>query len=242
MNEQTINNIILEDRSVFYQCEKETFLKKGTSLKHRESLDGKSTFYLTKLFEHHFITCGKELFAQFSEMNESGQIELDEIYLSKKLTSLKEEMSYPHFLYRKDRMANIELAKGYHILEADPSVHEPLQEFLDGCTEDDIDDALIELDDPDEEIRLVYHQSKPIGYAGYRRWGINMGDVGILIQDEHRKKGLGKAAVAEATKACINNKCLPFYRTSSDNKGSQRIARSLGYEFEWVTTEYTCKL
>lgn len=112
------------------------------------------------------------------------------------------------------------------------------REFLDGCTEEDIEEALIDLDDPKEEIRLVFYKNKPIGYGGYRRWGKQMGDVGILIQEPHRKKGLGIAAVAAATKACLKNNSLPFYRTSSDNTSSETIARNLGYQLHWITKEY----
>ena len=158
------------------------------------------------------------------------------------LPNFKIEETYPHFFYRGYEINKRPLPKGYVIREADPKNHTPLQVFLDGCTDEEIDDALIDLEDPDEEIRLVFHREKPIGYAGYRLWGENMGDIGILIQKEHRKKGLGIAAVAVATEACLNNKRLPFYRTSNDNKGSEAIAKNLGFQLEWITAECTCKL
>jgi len=242
MDKNTINDIILEDRGKFYGCSRDTFFRKGTTFKHRDSLDGKNKLYVTKLFDHHFITTGKELIDKLNILVKNGQKELDTDLLGKILPDFSIEETYPHFLYQKSEIDSLSLPDEYEIRMADPSDHPPLQEFLDGCSEKDIDDALIELDDPDEEIRLVYYREKPVGYAGYRRWGVNMGDVGILIQEVHRKKGLGMAAVAEATKACLDNNCLPFYRTCGRNTGSQSIARKLGYQWEWATAECNCKL
>lgn len=242
MDKNTINKIILEDRGKYYGCSTETFFKRGTSFKHRESFDGKNTLYATKLFDHHFITTGKELIERLQRLLETGQEELNTDLLKEVLSDFSIKETYPHFLFRKNKIEIPVLPEGYEIRNADPSFHPPLQEFLEGCTEEDIEDALIELDDPDEEIRLVYNMGKPVGYAGYRRWGVNMGDVGILIQKEHRRKGLGLAAVAAATRACLHNKCLPFYRTSSENTGSESIARKLGYQWEWVTAECNCTL
>jgi RimJ/RimL family protein N-acetyltransferase len=242
MDNKTIKDMILEDRGKFYSCSRETFFRKGTSFKQRDSLDGKNTLYVTRLFDHHFITTGKELIEKLKNSSNDGQKELSTDLLKEILPDFSIKESYPHFLYHKTEIVSPALPEEYEIRKADPSIHPPLQEFLDGCTEEDIEDALIELDDPDEEIRLVYHRNKPVGYAGYRRWGVNMGDVGILIQKKHRKKGLGSAAVAAATAACLANKCLPFYRTSSENVGSQTIARNLGYQWEWVTAQCTCKL
>jgi len=240
MKKNTIKEIILEDRGKFYGCSRETFFKEGTTFKHRESLDGKNTLYVTRLFRHNFITTGKELISTLTEISEQGSKILSLSELEESLPGFEIEENYPHFLYYEDKIKHLNLPDGYELRKVDPSDHPTLQKFLDSCTEEDIDDALIDLEDPDEEIRLVYFRDKPVGYAGYRRWGKEMGDVGILIHKDHRKKGLGRAAVAAATEACINNDVLPFYRTSSENVGSKTIASSLGYEFEWVTTECKC--
>jgi len=235
MKDTKIQDIMIEDRGSFYGCDRETFFRKGTTFKHRESLDGKDILYTTRLFDHTFITTGCEL---ISKLFPHGEMNLDGTKLKEQFPSLQYEMAYPHFFYRRDKIDIPNLPEGYEIVPADPADHKLLQQFLDGCTDEDIEDALIDLDDPDEEIRLVFHKGKPVGYGAYRRWGKMMGDVGILIQKEHRMKGLGKAAVAAATEACLNNDCLPFYRTSRENTGSQSIARNLGYNYEWETFEY----
>ncbi|MBN2658854.1 MAG: GNAT family N-acetyltransferase [Spirochaetales bacterium] len=234
MDKERIQNIILEDRGKFYGCSRDTFFTKGTTFNHRESFDGKETLYLTPFYEHTFITAGREIIERLSPHR---HISLSNDLISELIPGLKIEMTYPHFLYYGSEIAVPSVSPDYEIVSADPSDHSRLREFLDGCTEEDIEDALIDLDDPDEQIRLILHRGKPVGYGAYRRWGQEMGDVGILIQREHRRRGLGRAAVAAATQACLDNDCLPFYRTSSDNPGSERIARSLGYTFEWMTTE-----
>ncbi|MBB6478955.1 GNAT family N-acetyltransferase [Spirochaeta isovalerica] len=235
MTKTRIQDIILEDRGKFYGCDRDRFFTTGTTFNHRESLDGKKILYVTDFFDHTFITTGREIIERLKTVADKN---LNDSLLPQYLPGIKKEMTYPHFLYHGSDITIPQVADGYEIIPADPADHSLLQQFLNGCTEDDIDDALIDLDDPDEEIRLVMYKGKPIGYGGYRRWGKEMGDVGILIQPDHRKKGLGRAAVAAATEACLKNDCLPFYRTSSDNTGSETIARSLGYQFEWMTTEY----
>lgn len=237
MTEQQIKDTLLEDRGNFYNCDKETFFKKGTTVKHREVMDGKGLIYVSRICDRIFISCGKEVLNKIETLLDE---ELNVDRLRKIFPDLEVEDTYPHFLYYKDTIPKIKLPENYSIVDTDPSDHPPLQRFLDGCTEEDIEDALIDLDDPDEVIHLVYHGDTPVGYAGYRRWGKNMGDVGILIQEEHRKKGLGMQSVASVTEACLKKDCLPFYRTSYSNQGSEKIARAVGYKLEWITSE--CKV
>jgi GNAT superfamily N-acetyltransferase len=240
MNTGKIKDIITQDRGVFYGCSTDTFFKEGTTFRNVESLNGKNTLYLTKLFNHHFVSAGKELISFLSDLSEGGKKPLELKNIEERFTEFTIEDSFPHFIYPGETIPVYPLPDGYGIRTVDPANHPPLQAFLDTCTADDIEEALIDLKDPDEEIRLVYHGNKAIGYAGYRRWGKCMGDVGILIHSDHRKRGLGVAAVAAVTAACLENGHLPFYRTSSDNRGSASIAENLGYELKWITTECQC--
>lgn len=79
-----------------------------------------------------------------------------------------------------------------------------------------------------------------MAYAAYRLWESGLGDVGILVHGDFRRRGLGAAAVAEVTRICLENGHLPFYRTSSENRGSAAIAEKVGYRLQWTTAYCGC--
>ncbi|MBF9017696.1 MULTISPECIES: GNAT family N-acetyltransferase [unclassified Oceanispirochaeta] len=236
MTEKEIHHRIIKNRAAFYNCSTETFQAEGNTYRIREFEEGPHHIYITKLYKHYFITCGSKLADSLKALNKTITLE----FLKEHYPSLKLVDSYPHYIYKKKSIESKPLPAGYDIRAMESSFHPPLQKFLDACTPEDIEDALIELDDPDDEIRMVFFGDMPVAYAGYRLWDNGLGDVGILTLPGHRKMGLGIAAVAEATKACLENGYIPFYRTSRENRGSQAIAEGLGYEFIWRTYECNC--
>lgn len=236
MTDKEIHEIIIKNRAAFYKCSTQTFQTEGNTYRIREFEEGPDHLFITKIFEHHFITCGSKLAGYLKTLNKTITPEI----LKKHYPAFKIVNSYPHYIYKREEIESRPLPAGYEIRTMEPSFHPPLQKFLDACTPEDIDDALIELDDPDDEIRMVFYGDQGVVYAGYRLWENGLGDVGILTLPEHRKKGLGIAAVAEATRACIENGYLPFYRTNRENRGSQAIAEGLGYDFIWRTYKCSC--
>lgn len=236
MTEDKIKDILIKNKTEFYSCSEKTFHTEGNTFRIRDINDSPDTFYITKIYDHNFITCGSTLSQRLKKTDQIITLEL----LRDHSADYKIEDYYPQYIYKKDQIESRPLPAGYKICSMDPSNHPPLQNFLDSCTAEDIDEALIDLDDPDDEIRMVFYGDVPVAYAGYRLIGNGLGDVGILTLPEHRQKGLGTAAVAEATRACIENGFLPYYRTSRDNKGSQAIAEGLGYDFIWSTYKCSC--
>ncbi len=242
MTIKNIDELIIKDRGTFYDCSRETFFKPGTTFRTPDFLNGKEIFYHTRLFDHIFISAGKEFIPLLSEWSDMGgrSLELDDI--REKLKKMDIEDSYPHYTYSHETVPSHTIPPDYNIRDIDPSDHPTIQAFLATCSDEDIEDALIDVDDPDEEIRMVFQNDAPVGYAGYRLWESGLGDVGILIHPDHRKMGLGIAAVAATTAACIANGRLPFYRTSRDNKGSAAIAEGLGYKLCWISNAYNYKI
>ncbi|MBI9104063.1 MAG: GNAT family N-acetyltransferase [Spirochaetales bacterium] len=233
-----IEDVIIKNRSKFYNCSEDVFFKPGTNFRYSEGLDKEPLIYITELFGHTFISSGKDSLPLLKDISNDGSITLNYDQLKKNFPNLRLDEVYPHYIYNKKSFPEIHIAEGYEIRKMDPSDHPPLQVFLDSCTEEDIEDALIMLDDPDEEIHMVYKDGVPVVYAGYRLWENGLGDTGILVHKEHRKKGLGVAAVSSVTRGCMENGHFPFYRTSRENKGSSSIALKVGYELVWETLVY----
>lgn len=219
----TRKELFIKDQSKKYGVEESDFFTEGVSYRHVKDMDGKSTLYKTKIYERTFISGGKET--------------LDKIRSNPDITMSFVE-NYPHYLFLGDVFNTFTLPEGYSIKDVDPEDHKTIQQFIDLNTKDDIDDAEIYLDDPDEKIKLVFFKDKPVVYAGYRRYQTYTGDVGILVHPDHRKRGLAVYAVNEITKLAIKNGVLPMYRTWDANKGSMAVAKRCGYDNFWNIDVY----
>ena len=243
MNNLNRDPRILKSRAEFYKCSLDTFSVKGTTFRILDSFTGTGSLYHTILDKHTFITAGQDLADFIRSRTDCSGTSLSLKDLEGLFRSFRKEMGYPHYFYLKnqtDHLPSFPLPSAYTLKRVSNTDHKTLQVFLDRCTAEDIEEALIDLDDPDEEIRLIYRDDIPVAYAGYRPVEADLGDVGILVHPDFRKKGLGAAAVAEVTRACLANESLPYYRTADYNRGSSAIALKCGYEYAWSTTE--CKV
>lgn len=57
-----------------------------------------------------------------------------------------------------------------------------------------------------------------------------LADIGVLVHKDYRKRGLGKAVVAELCQVCFDHDIVPMYRAMEYNTGSLRIPRALGFK------------
>ncbi|MEM7096265.1 MAG: GNAT family N-acetyltransferase [Actinomycetota bacterium] len=123
---------------------------------------------------------------------------------------------------------------GLVVLDRDQPDHVTrLQTFLDACSAEDIDAAAIEVDELDPVIRIV--EAEPggpvIAYASAfpdedfgNRW-----DIGVLTHPDHRRHGLGAAAVQQLVVDLVADGHVPIYRHDLDNQGSAALATGLGF-------------
>jgi GNAT superfamily N-acetyltransferase len=165
-----------------------------------------------------------------------GSCSLEE--LSACFTSWKLEDRYPHLIVEDGIAPVFAHPAGYEIRKIAPVDHASIKAFLARNSEEDIEDALIDLDDPDEEIRMAYFEGRPVAYAGYRVWNRGLSDTGILVHPDHRGKGLAKSLVGEITTACLANGRIPLWRTWDGNPGSYYVALANRYVLKWKTEVY----
>ena len=131
-----------------------------------------------------------------------------------------------------------EVAPGYRLKEHDPSDKTLLETFLSQCTPEEIDEADIDLDDPDDAIVLVMKGEDPVVYSGYRILKKNLGDMGILVLKEHRRKGLAVAALTRAVAICREREFIPLYRHWESNSNSAAVAARLGFHRAYAVEVY----
>jgi GNAT superfamily N-acetyltransferase len=237
MNNQEIYEIIKANKSDYYSCDSKGFETEGSCFKLLEEYNGSNAFEVEKIFNHHFISAGKELIEYFQSITDQGRLGLSQDFLKNQCRGFKVEETCINMVLSGDNALEHPLHGDYEFKAILPEDHKTLQSFMDSCRKEDIEEAMIDLEDPDYRIILVYKDDIPVGYAGYRLWGSTVGDVGILIHHEHRKKGLASAAVAKITDLCLGNGHLPLYRASMENTGSVAVARRVGYTPLWESYE-----
>lgn len=72
-------------------------------------------------------------------------------------------------------------------------------------------------------------------------WDPLFADIGVLVDPEHRRDGLGRFVVANTTRQLVTEGRIPLYRHSHDNLGSRGIAVGLGFETATTLAFFTSK-
>lgn len=225
-----------EDLKLLYQCPDSLFTEGGSFLRIVESLQGQAYLAVYDTFSVLSVSPkeSKRIRKIFDDTHNYAEADLKVFWKNVKL----EEQHLGRIL-DKEMIPDFKLPEEYRLKRHDPADHPLLKAFLEQCSPEDIDDALIDLEDPDDAIVLVMQGETPVAYAGYRIWQKNMGDVGILVLPEHRRKGVGVAAVAETTRVCRERGYVPLYRHCTTNLGSGSIAQAIGYRTVWTVNAYS---
>ncbi|MCB0992193.1 MAG: GNAT family N-acetyltransferase [Acidimicrobiales bacterium] len=126
------------------------------------------------------------------------------------------------------------LSSGYEFASLDaaaPENRSELERLVESLGPEAADDAEIELDDPDHHAVVVRFGGEPIAYAGAKPWGdmVGWGDIGIAVCAEHRRAGVGAAAVRTLVGELRDSRIEPLYRHNDDNTASAALADSVGF-------------
>lgn len=221
-----------------YNISPEQLSEPGNAIRVVEGLTEENNLYYTVPQKKALISVSPEDVSRHGmEFFEGCSLE----QLAEVFTGWELEERHPHLVYEPQTPPSFEHPQGYEVRSIDPADHGPVTEFLAQNSESDVDDAMIDVDDPDEAIRMAFYQGNPVGYAGYRVWEHGLSDVGILIHPDHRGKGLGRSLVADVTGVCMARGRVPLWRTWDGNPGSLKIALSCGYSLQWRTDVYRWK-
>jgi len=210
----------------------------GTVVRIVDGLSGKNQLYYSQPKEKVLISVSPETATALGP-DFLSKCTLDE--LAFRFEGWELEDRYPHLIKDDDQIIPYTYPPGFEVRSIDPGDKEANRSFLELNSESDIDDALIDVDDPDEEIRMAYFGKVPVAYVGYRVWQKGLADVGILVHPDFRGRGVGTSLVAEVTEACIKNGRVPLWRTWDKNPGSLQIALNNGYRLIWKTEIYQWK-
>lgn len=111
--------------------------------------------------------------------------------------------------------------------------------FIDRCSEDDLDEAELDMELLDEAIVGVLDDTGALAsYASARPWvfDAHFDDVAVITRPDQRRRGFGAAAVAGLSRRRQAVGRTMFYNCDVDNAGSSRLAESVGFELVYTVT------
>ena len=116
-----------------------------------------------------------------------------------------------------------------------PGDLELVRALVDASSEDDLDEAEVEMDELDEQaVGLVDAGGVLRAYASSRPFDMvpAFGDIGVVVRSGARNEGWGRAVVAALITELLQPAgVLPLYRCDPvDNVGSDRLSTALGFE------------
>lgn len=121
----------------------------------------------------------------------------------------------------------------YTTLRNDDADHlELISNLISDSTEDDLDEAELEMDNLDDVIEVVLAASGEIAaFASCRPFSLapDYGDIGVLTHHEHRRSQLGSAVVQSLGVRQHELGITPLYRCDEDNTASVQLSAKLGF-------------
>ena len=115
----------------------------------------------------------------------------------------------------------------------DPEAIALIAALIDVSSEDDLDEAELDIDDLDKTMDVVIGPTGEVAaYASARSFEMahTHGDIGVITREDHRGLGLGVAVVALLSARLFTEGIEPLYRCGEENNGSMRLSASLGFE------------
>lgn len=105
-----------------------------------------------------------------------------------------------------------------------------LLSLYEACTEDGLDKAAIDNDEPDPVIYGIFADKQLVAYASHRYWDDIITDIEVLIHPLYRGRSLGKMVVSVLCEWCIGHEIVPMYRVFKDNTNSIKLSQALGFK------------
>lgn len=212
----------------------EAWNRPGTKLMRDEIFEGSGEIYLYRLGEHALLRMDP---AQLDQIDWPGDLKTRSLGAEELVGLAPGEFTIRHgdidlnYYLDPERFSPAPALDAFPTRPVDPARDDALlRELLDACSEEDIENAEIDLKDPDAVIYGSFHEGRMVAYAGHRYWGENIADIGVLTHPDFRQHGLGKAGVTTLCRWCIDNEVIPMYRVESEHFRSRKIAEALGFD------------
>jgi len=254
-------------RAYIYTCDPARFETPGTTILPHERLKGTNMLYHVLLGEHTMLRPDPQLIPRIENLvagagaNRALTVEDLAAHLGPDRVTVEGRYS-THYMDPVDfRPATAPAGFVFRHLPQD--AYDTLPTLYEACSEEDLDEAEILLDEPDPVIYCGYEATADdanatdgpiVAYASHRYWGVGerdqdldarddptglLADIGVLVHPDYRHRGLGKAGVSQLTQWCIEHDVIPMYRVDQVHFRSRRIPEALGFTraFEMIVVK-----
>ncbi len=104
---------------------------------------------------------------------------------------------------------------------------ELVENFKGLFSKTDLDMGQVSIEDP--VVVGVFDSNKLIAVSSLWYWENDLADIGLIVDTNYRKQGIGLSVVTFVIEQVIDQKVM-IYRADYDNPGSVKIAKKLGFE------------
>jgi GNAT superfamily N-acetyltransferase len=231
---------ILQHWADWFGCEREALMEPGHRLHPHERYEGLDGVFVWYLGQHVCIECAPEMEGRVRvALAERGQDRPVDGQVFRRLWATDRPgaalLERQDVLYlQADDLRTWEGPADVYTRRLEPasvSDRRAFEDFLKSCTEDDQEEAAMDLDD--EAIMGAFEGSVVVSSASvYERTGFL--DFGSLTQASHRRRGLGKAVVSQLSSWCLQRGFIPQYRCEDTNQASLALAESVGFRRHFI--------
>lgn len=213
-----------------YGCDPSDLERAGTRLVPRAQSADERGVHLWLIGEHRFAEVDPALSAALqdwlSRQPATHQISVDEITAALPGETIQEVTTgHVYYLFPPD-LRPFEVPGVYWLRSLTAADAPALATLHAACTPLEVDESYVEVD---HLIAFgIFDGPALLAAASGYRWGGFL-DPGVLTHPDHRRQGLGRAAVGTLARWAIDHNIIPQFRHNSDNPGSQSVAITLGF-------------
>jgi len=225
-------------------CTADDFRRSGTSIRFPPAFAGASEIYLHSMGPHTVVRIDPDLtnvidLQHGQELDETLDVDSLPRYLRDgyrlqfdgrgPYRYLHSDAFRPHIAGGSGQLRQLTLPKDVELVHG----------LTSRCAPDDVEEAEIEDERPDDIIYGYLVDGQLVAYSGFRYWYEHFADIGVLTDPQWRGRGLGKVVVSMVSRWCLQHDVIPLYRAEESNTRSWHIAVALGYELKVVATNTT---
>ncbi len=221
---------IYDDRAAFYRCGADLFTTTGITFIAVESLTRALT--VSRVGSHLLFRYDPNLDLPFESISDLNLEDINNVlqFVSARFEGRGMSWNEPYiYHYKIDTQLATPPTIDLTVKRIDEPSYPLMDAFLSECSEEDIDEADIDLDEPDPVIFCGFRGDTIVAYVSHRYFSNGIADIGILVHPHYRRRGYGLAMVHHDTLWCLENDKVPLYCVRRDNIGSMALVGQLGF-------------
>jgi hypothetical protein len=232
MDKKAFEQTIYKNWTDSFGCPLASAWQSGTTLSSGEKLKEVKVVALAYIGKHTFVeydaAIEEEIKLVINNLPANKSLSGDDFQRLWGSTRIKaRDMVHVHYLYPPD-LPDFSPPSGFSLRQLsieDSNAMEVLHNFN---SKEEVDSGYVEVTHQ-VAFGCFAGEQMVAAASGYERTGFL--DIGVLTHPQFRRLGLGKAVVGAICEWSVENNMIAQYRYDVENRGSQRVAESLNFQF-----------